>query len=313
MIFIGLTYQWCQKCTMFLFYTLMCRNYQIGQRKPCWSRIGIFLNLSENSFRRLSVWPSKITSNRNHFAYKVIKNFHTFRLSPRSAQSEFVCGLQTRFTEDLKLVTGIWRKSESHYKWRKSRSWKTPSTTNFPPPKQPSWGGEPPQLHPHHQGEPPPPPRAAAPGAAAADRPHVGAAASHAIITSPPRRHHVIITPPRRLLHGPPPSRRGRCGLPRITVSTPGCTSPSTSSSPWPCVSSSPSGLRAHSGSYVVYLSLMVWSYCDYEHCNLVESIDVFPSLWYATQVFCHCKLRSHVKHVIKVTVWVMCMIPLIF
>ena len=31
-----------QKCIMFLFYTLMCRNYQEYKRKPCWSRIGTF-------------------------------------------------------------------------------------------------------------------------------------------------------------------------------------------------------------------------------------------------------------------------------
>jgi hypothetical protein len=27
---------------MFLFYTLMCRNYQEYKWKPCWSQIGIF-------------------------------------------------------------------------------------------------------------------------------------------------------------------------------------------------------------------------------------------------------------------------------
>ena len=27
---------------MFLFYTLMCRNYQEYKRKPCWSQIGTF-------------------------------------------------------------------------------------------------------------------------------------------------------------------------------------------------------------------------------------------------------------------------------
>jgi hypothetical protein len=29
-------------CTIFLFYTLMCRNYQEYKWKPCWSQIGTF-------------------------------------------------------------------------------------------------------------------------------------------------------------------------------------------------------------------------------------------------------------------------------
>ena len=137
---------------MFLFYSLMCRNYQEYKRKPCWSRIGTFLKSVWELFTKIAsltleddvIWRPGCYESCHNFPYEDFKP----EISP--------IGVRTRpvgpFWWNPKRG---WRKSESLYKEENPRSWEAAKTTNFPPPRQPSGGGEPPPHHPHHQGQPP--------------------------------------------------------------------------------------------------------------------------------------------------------------
>ena len=49
-------------------------------------------------FRDRQFDPPKTMSIEDEIAYKVVGHFHSFYLSPRTAQSEFVCDLWTHFT-----------------------------------------------------------------------------------------------------------------------------------------------------------------------------------------------------------------------
>ena len=136
-------------CTMLFFYSLMCRNYQEYKRKPCWTRIRTFLKSAWELFIEIiSLTPDddvKWKSNVIHSCGKFY--FHNPELNIWPNPSPDAPDMPVFVSPK----TG-WRKSESQYKGRNPRSWKPPRTTNFPPPRQPSWGGEPAQHHPHHQG-----------------------------------------------------------------------------------------------------------------------------------------------------------------
>ena len=61
--------------------------------------MGLSLNLSGNVFQRLSVFYQKTMSTENQIAYRIVGNFHSFHLSPRTAQSEVRSSGNPRFTE----------------------------------------------------------------------------------------------------------------------------------------------------------------------------------------------------------------------
>ena len=113
---------------MFLFYYLMCRNYQEYKRKPCWSRIGTFLKSVWELFTKIAsltleddiIWRPGCYENCHNFPYEDFKP----EISP--------IGVRTRpvgpFWWNPKRG---WRKSEKIYKGRKPNSWRTPPPTNF--------------------------------------------------------------------------------------------------------------------------------------------------------------------------------------
>ena len=140
---------------MFLFYTLMCRNYQIRQSKPCWSRIGTFQKSVSKLFSNIVTFGPednvKWKSNLLQSCGKFSADGSRLKIQPNPSPD----GWDISVLLNLKIW---WREFGNLYKERKPRS---QGATNFPPPQQPSWGGEPPQHHLHHQGQPPPP-RAAA-------------------------------------------------------------------------------------------------------------------------------------------------------
>ena len=117
---------------MFLFYSLMCRNYQEYKRKHCWSRIWTFLK---------SVW--KLFSNIDPFRpeddVKLKKSSHEScrEFSPNNSRVKIRPNRSPDGGEkpDLLKVQRGWRKSESLYKGRKPNSWGTPPPTNLQPPK----------------------------------------------------------------------------------------------------------------------------------------------------------------------------------
>ena len=113
---------------MFLFYSLMCRNYQEYKRKPCWSRIGTFLKSVWELFTKIAsltleddvIWRPGCYESCHNFPYEDFKP----EISP--------IGVRTRpvgpFWWNPKRG---WRKSEKIYKGRKPNSWRTPPPTNF--------------------------------------------------------------------------------------------------------------------------------------------------------------------------------------
>ena len=134
---------------MFLFYSLMCRNYQEYKRKTCWSRIGTLLKSVPELFSEFAsltleddvIWRPGCYKSCHNFPYEDFKP----EISP--------IGVRTRPVDPFwwNPKRG-WRKSEKIYKGRKPRSWPTPHTHKFPatkatflpPPWIPSpWGRAP--------------------------------------------------------------------------------------------------------------------------------------------------------------------------
>jgi hypothetical protein len=60
---------------MFLFYTLMCRNYKEYKRKPCWSQIGTFQKSVPERFSKMVTLRVEDASNGKLPNYKVVGNF----------------------------------------------------------------------------------------------------------------------------------------------------------------------------------------------------------------------------------------------
>ena len=87
---------------MFLFYTLMCRNHlEIGKNAK--AALLVDSDFPEicppHRFHRSTVWDQKTTSTENQFFCNVVWNFHSFHLSPRTAQSEVCSAGNPHFSE----------------------------------------------------------------------------------------------------------------------------------------------------------------------------------------------------------------------
>ena len=171
---------------MFLFYTLMCRNYQEYKRKPCWSRIGTFQKSVHQQFLEIVSLTLEDEVKWKTWLLQKCGEFYANNPGPKIRPNPSPDALDMPVLVEPKRG---WREYENIYKGRNPRS---RGSTNFPPPRQPSWGGEPPPYQHHLQG------RRGAKGRRRSSPPRAAAAAA----------------------------------------STPGCTSPSSSSSPWPRVSS---------------------------------------------------------------------------
>jgi hypothetical protein len=61
---------------MFLFYTLMCRNYQEYKWKPCWSQIGIFLKSVPELFSKMVTLQVKDGVKRKTLQLQSFREFH---------------------------------------------------------------------------------------------------------------------------------------------------------------------------------------------------------------------------------------------
>ena len=117
---------------MFLFYSLMCSNYQKYKRKPCWSRIGTFLKSIWKLFLKIVTLRVEDGVKRKSRRRQSCRKFsaersrHKIRLIPSP---------DGRDKPDLLQPYMGWRESEKLYKGRKPNSWRTPHTTNLQPPK----------------------------------------------------------------------------------------------------------------------------------------------------------------------------------
>jgi hypothetical protein len=117
---------------MFLFYTLMCRNYQEYKWKPCWSQIGTFQKSVRELLSMMVMLPVEDSVKRKTLQLQSCRKFHgkrsrhKIRLIPSS---------DGRFRPNLvQPKMGRWE-SERLYKGRTPSSWETPPPTNLQPPE----------------------------------------------------------------------------------------------------------------------------------------------------------------------------------
>jgi hypothetical protein len=117
---------------MFLFYTLMCRNYQEYKWKPYWSQIGTFMKSVPELFSKMVTLRVEDGIKRKTLQLQSCREFHgkhsehKIRLIPSS---------DGQVRPDLVWPKMGRQKSEKLYKGRKSNSWETPPPTNLQPPE----------------------------------------------------------------------------------------------------------------------------------------------------------------------------------
>jgi hypothetical protein len=119
---------------MFLFYTLMCRNYQEYKWKPCWSQIGTFLKSLPELFSKISMVTLWVEDGvkRKTLQLRSCREFHGKRSGHKIRLIPCPDG-QVRL--DLVRPKMGRQKSEKLYKGRKPNSWETPPPTNLQPPE----------------------------------------------------------------------------------------------------------------------------------------------------------------------------------
>jgi hypothetical protein len=117
---------------MFLFYTLMCRNYQEYKWKSCWSQIGIFQKSVPELFSKMVTLQIEDGVKRKTLQLRSYREFHGKRSGHKI---RLIPSLYDRVRTDLvRPKMGRW-KSEKLYKRRKPNSWETPPPTNLQPPE----------------------------------------------------------------------------------------------------------------------------------------------------------------------------------
>jgi hypothetical protein len=117
---------------MFLFYTLICRNYQEYNWKLCWSQIGTFLKSVPELFSKMVTLRVEDSVKRKTLQLQSCREFHG---KHSGYKIRLIPSPDGRVRPDLvRPKMGRW-KSEKLYKERKPNSWETPPPTNFQPPE----------------------------------------------------------------------------------------------------------------------------------------------------------------------------------
>jgi hypothetical protein len=117
---------------MFLFYTLMCRNYQEYKWKPCWSQIGTFLKSVPELFSKMVTLRVEDGIKRKTFQPQSCREFHGKRSGHKI---HLIPSPDGRVRPDLVRPKMERWKSEKLYKGRKPNSWETLPPTNLQPPE----------------------------------------------------------------------------------------------------------------------------------------------------------------------------------
>jgi hypothetical protein len=117
---------------MFLFYTLMCRNYQEYKWKPCWSQIGTFLKFVPKIFSKMVTLQVEDGVKRQILQLQSCRKFHGKRSGHKI---RLIPSPNGRVRPDLVRPKMGRRKSEKLYKGRKPNSWETPPPTNLQSPE----------------------------------------------------------------------------------------------------------------------------------------------------------------------------------
>jgi hypothetical protein len=113
---------------MFLFYTLMCRNYQKYKWKPCCSQIGTFRKSVSELFLKMVTLRVEDGVERKTLQLQSCREFHgehsghKINLIPSPDGRDKPAPLQPKMGR---------RKSERLYKGRNPSSWETPPPTNL--------------------------------------------------------------------------------------------------------------------------------------------------------------------------------------
>jgi hypothetical protein len=117
-----------QKCTMFLFYTLMCRNYQEYKWKPCWSQIGTFLKSMPELFSKMITLRVVDGVKQKTLQLQSCREFHGKRSGHKI---RMIPSTDSQVKPNLVRPKMGRRKSEKLYKERKPNSYETPPPTNL--------------------------------------------------------------------------------------------------------------------------------------------------------------------------------------
>jgi hypothetical protein len=117
---------------MFLFYTLMYRNYQEYKWKPCWSQIGTFLKSVPELFSKMITLRVEDGVKRKTLQLQSCREFHA---KHSGHKIRLIPSPDSRVRPDLvRPKMGRW-KSEKLYKGRKPNSCETPPPTNLQTPE----------------------------------------------------------------------------------------------------------------------------------------------------------------------------------
>jgi hypothetical protein len=117
---------------MFLFYTLMCRNYQEYKWKPCWSQIGTFQKSVPELFSKMVVLRVEDGIKRKTLQLQSCRKFHG-ECSGLKIHLITIPNGRAK-PAPLRLKMGR-RESERLYKGRNPSSWGTPPPTNLQSPE----------------------------------------------------------------------------------------------------------------------------------------------------------------------------------
>jgi hypothetical protein len=117
---------------MFLFYTLMCRNYQEYKWKPCWSQIGTFQKSIPKLFSKMVTLQVEDGIKRKTPLLQSCREFHGIRsrhkihLIPNPDGRDKPAPMRPKMGR---------RESERLYKRRNPSLWETSPPTNLQPPE----------------------------------------------------------------------------------------------------------------------------------------------------------------------------------
>jgi hypothetical protein len=115
---------------MFLFYTLMCSNYQEYKWKPCWSQIGTFQKCVPELFLKMvTLWVEEGIK-RKTLQLQSCREFHDKRSGHKI---HLIASPNGRVRPNLLHPKMGRRESERLYKGRNPSSWETPPPMNLQP------------------------------------------------------------------------------------------------------------------------------------------------------------------------------------
>jgi hypothetical protein len=117
---------------MFLFYNLMCRNYQEYKWRPCWSQIGTFQKSVPEFFSKMVTLRVEDSVKRKTLQLQSWREFHGKRSRHKI---HLIRSPDGRVRPDLVRPKMGRRESERLYKGRNPISWGTPPPTNLQPPE----------------------------------------------------------------------------------------------------------------------------------------------------------------------------------